>query len=485
MRLRPRRTVLNPRAVLVLGTILAAAGVFFMVHFVQQQQRMLVGAQPLAKPLLAQFNEHDAEAGRAMVERAVRETQSPSPDVAVPRRPAQGAEVSSFVYPNAERTLTFEYFLGRLSNQLWTLDWALRLALALNRTVVLPEFTDDVCYIGLPKTPSELASGHSLWDLDLLAQAPFRVDLFSGTKRLPAPVPECVFMESTHGKYLLKWAANRAQCSRLHFATSQGLVSPYRTDTRSLDVDPVVVWKYLAPHPSIMQAALRFVDAVRKRPGARVVGIHARSYFEAHQTPKGAKRVCFKSMGNLKRPVSQLVDSYASCKCAVREMTPDKLEAEWRRAQMDEVCSWGKGEPNGTEIQTFVRDHVGLSADESLIVASDHENKPFDDAFREMGAVFSSSTARLTNWPESKTYARQVRGLLPAVFDYAVLMQTDEFFATPGSTFSGAICRWRLGRARELDGAQASVVDACGFVDMWTISNVCAEKEARLGCKTT
>jgi len=109
----------------------------------------------------------------------------------------------AIVTAGPEKTLTFEYFLGRLSNQLWTLDWVFRLGLALNRTVVIPEFTDSVCYIGLPRTQEEEALGLSLWDLQILSQSPFKLDLYSGTKGLPPPEAACIFSESKHGKYLV------------------------------------------------------------------------------------------------------------------------------------------------------------------------------------------------------------------------------------------------------------------------------------------
>jgi hypothetical protein len=117
--------------------------------------------------------------------------------------------------------------------------------------------------------------------------------------------------------------------------------------------------------------------------------------------------------------------------------------------------------------------------------ATDHENATFDAAFASKGAVFSKFALRATDMVpagESGLAAKFLKAgkhLLPVVFDYAVLTHAEEFFSTPGSTFSAAVCRWR---AVEDSVHQAKTVDGCDFVNLWTFSDQCEEKEAKWEC---
>tara|TARA_B110000208_G_scaffold54211_1_gene71123 strand:- start:811 stop:1632 length:822 start_codon:yes stop_codon:yes gene_type:complete len=161
-----------------------------------------------------------------------------------------------------ERFLTFDYYPGRLNNQLWTLDWAFRSARAMGRTLYIRRPTTQNTYIGFPdrredETNAASSNGAVIWDLARL-RAHFRFVLeheLDGTPALsgasaslltaaPATLDsECVYDDMAGGDvYIAQWMAEKVRngtgkCRRLHLLTSHGMVHGWKTSTRKFGVE--------------------------------------------------------------------------------------------------------------------------------------------------------------------------------------------------------------------------------------------------------
>lgn len=64
---------------------------------------------------------------------------------------------------------------------------------------------------------------------------------------------------------------------RVHIDSTQGLVHPFRSDTRRFGVGPLAFWSAMKPANYLMEAADKFIARMRKH-NQRLVGIHSRSH---------------------------------------------------------------------------------------------------------------------------------------------------------------------------------------------------------------
>ena len=167
-----------------------------------------------------------------------------------------------------ERFLSFEYYPGRLNNQLWTLDWAFRCAKAMGRTLYISRPTQQVQYVGLPdRRDDEVGDALRavLWDMQRLRSA-FRFVLqheLDGSPALsgasatllssnPGTLSaDCVWKDGAD-IYIAQWMAapqrnGTGKCRRLHLMTNHGMVHAWRTATRTWGVGPFAFFNAMRP----------------------------------------------------------------------------------------------------------------------------------------------------------------------------------------------------------------------------------------------
>jgi len=386
----------------------------------------------------------------------------------------------------AERYLTFEYFGGRLNNQLWTLDWVFRVALALNRTAVIGYPRTREHYIGWPSSPSDA----SLWDIEALRRAPFkfkfaweitddveRTLVFGDKEALPS---ECVWDFNESGKYLMLWAA-RSECThrRIHFSSGGGLVHSYKADTRKYGVDPLVFWRHMRLNREVIAAIHTWWSSTSPRGELEdAVGLHFRSWREANGDAAHARKVCKRLSQKMLTYAAKHFDALrgeCATQCAKRLEYVD-VEQFWRDHQLDVTC-----EPASTENVRTICGRSGLDQVErgemDFFVATDHETREADEVFESLNARMMYKVAmdafvdrfieRDQNGLQVRKYARSI---LPILLDLGALIQVGRFYGSPASTLSQAVCLWRraFGKREEVPGM-------CQLVWYSTISDVCDE----------
>ena len=172
-----------------------------------------------------------------------------------------------------ERFLSFEYYPGRLNNQLWTLDWAFRCAKAMGRTLYISRPTQQVQYVGLPdRRDDEVGDAPRavLWDMKRLRSA-FRFVLqheLDGSPALSGASAtllssnpdslnaDCVWKDGAD-VFIAQWMAapqrnGTGKCRRLHLMTNHGMVHAWRTATRKWGVGPFVFFNAMRPAQCVL-----------------------------------------------------------------------------------------------------------------------------------------------------------------------------------------------------------------------------------------
>lgn len=376
--------------------------------------------------------------------------------------------------------LTFDYFKGRLNNQLWTLDWVMRLALSLNRTAVLGRPTDREHFVGLPSSPTD----QSLWDVALLKQAPFRFlfywEVGEEDRDLLSPPPEadgqgqgqgCVWRYSEAEKYVARWAHRLdGECGRrMHIASGSGLIHSYKADTRAYGgggQDPLVFWRHMRPHPSVSHLVHTWRQQQSGDATRESLGLHWRSWREASGTEAHATKVC--------KRLSDKIVLYASkhtktvgCACPAAPPPPPNPAELWASERwFDLTCRPASAQ----NILAYTRLDPRR---QDLFVATDHETAEADEVFVSLGARMISGldAGPIAGRFELATDQRYAKALLPILFDLELMAQVDRFVGSPASTLSHAVCLWR--RAR---GKPEQTPGMCQLVWWSTFSDLCEER---------
>ena len=261
-----------------------------------------------------------------------------------------------------------------------TYDWVFRLSLAFNRKAFIHNAVEREHWLGLPRSKEEERAGASIWDLRLLRKKfsfvmeydeDFKNDrdlLTMSWEKLPQ---ECVWHYEKESKFLAEYmrkASSLHTCKgRIHFRTSNGLVHPYRTDTRSFGVGPLVFWSAMQPSKYLQDAALDFVNDIRNGNRAKkVVGIHSRSHnsynVPAAKAIKTCNRLALKTRRSSENHMGMLK------KCCAKELTlKDHVGDTYERLLLPAMC-------NITD--AYLTFH-GFK-DVLVAYASDHENKAVD-----------------------------------------------------------------------------------------------------------
>lgn len=298
-----------------------------------------------------------------------------------------------------EGYITFERYGGRLNNQLvrknmpfevkrlcndnsskLTYDWVFRLSLAFNRKVFIPKAVEREHWLGLPRSKAEELAGASIWNMELLRkQFSFVMDydedfdkdralLTASSSELPR---ECVWEYSKHTKFLaefMRTATSLHTCKdRIHFKTSTGLVHPYRTDTRSFGVGPLVFWSAMQPSKYLQDAAKAFVDEVRStNPEKSVLGIHSRSHnsynVPAAKAIKTCNRLALKTLSSSGNHMRMLKEC-----CGKGLAFKDRVSENYEKLKLPAMC-------NITNEYLTLHDFKNAL----VVYASDHENKAVD-----------------------------------------------------------------------------------------------------------
>lgn len=381
----------------------------------------------------------------------------------------------------SEHFITFDYFGGRLNNQLWTLDWVFRVALALNRTAILGAPRAREHYIGFPSGYND----GSLWDIDALRNAPFRFKfaweitdpseqtLLLGEKSsLPE---ECVWEFTEANKYVMYWAWKTAcQHKRIHFSTGNGLVHSYKADTRKYGVDPLVYWRNMRLHPDVFSITQSWWKQQSSKALSSAIGLHFRSWREANGDAAHALKVCKRLSEKLLSNAAKRFSALSS-KCDPGCKGSEEVELDvykfWRDNNFDITCQ----EATEERIRTIC--HETLSSEVDFFVATDHETVEADQILEGLGAKMMLHVD--TKWLIEKFYEKDSNGLsvrkyassiLPILLDVSALLQVGRFFGSPASTLSQAVCLWR--RAFDLKEEQPGM---CQLVWYSTYSDKCEE----------
>eukprot|EP00516_Mucochytrium_quahogii_P003433 CAMPEP_0203758230 /NCGR_PEP_ID=MMETSP0098-20131031/10989_1 /ASSEMBLY_ACC=CAM_ASM_000208 /TAXON_ID=96639 /ORGANISM=" , Strain NY0313808BC1" /LENGTH=1117 /DNA_ID=CAMNT_0050650533 /DNA_START=114 /DNA_END=3467 /DNA_ORIENTATION=- len=385
--------------------------------------------------------------------------------------------------------MTFDRYTGRLNNQLLTYDWAFRLSRAFKRTLVLTQPRKREFWIGLPQTKDEERHNTSLWDLTLMRKNfDFLMWYDTDTDSLKDPSkidPDCVWTDAskeknkTH-KSLASWmsdAVKNPACSeRIHFATSNGLVHPYRTDTTKYGVDHLVFWRAMQPSAYLKDLIQEFID--KNNDKGATLGFHSRSHnsYGPEQKEK-AKKSCQRLAKKPLAASSNYKKARELC-CKPASMTEPDSSMSWpdytvhlgtifQDRRLEEMC----------DIQTddmkyaisFARSVTGV--DTKIFLATDHENPAVDKLAVELGGSiyeYDGSEVKKNNpsimkYPNEGNYkADWYENIQGVLLDMLMLSQTDVFFGNPGSTLSQVVCMWRMVSAK--DRLERELSNTCGLV---------------------
>jgi len=397
--------------------------------------------------------------------------------------------------------MTFERFRGRLNNQLLNLDWAFRISLALRRTLFIDSRTvHHENWIGLPETLEEELHGTSLWNtLRLRSKFQFVTEYDIDPETHPViskdytTLPQtCVWSYALVSEYpewknialWAKQASKRPEClSRIHFHTSDGLVHPYRTDTRAMGVGQFTFWKLIRPTDYLVRVAKQFYwESFKNRP---VLAIHTRSHNSygpehfarslkrclrlvakplqhAHAFRQSAEKVCSDAHYKSLQDSDPFRDWYWPAEL-------QNIDAIYQARLLEDTCNIT---PAMVDLAlSYAKSHVEYPEDLGLFLASDHENPAVDELLYGLGAksytydaeaVSKGDPARQVFTEEGRSHHDWRQNIQGVLLDMLLLVESDVFFGNPGSTLTQVVCFWRLARAADTLSEELS--NTCGLV---------------------
>ncbi len=434
----------------------------------------------------------------------------PSDDVAAAEA-ARAAALAALRQARARQLrafLTLTKYPARLNNQLLTMDWAFRVAHGLGRTLLWR--TDDSGsgqeqekWIGLPESAAEEAHNTSLWDMPRLRER-FQFltdyDVAASHGSLGAhPVlgraveqldPACVWRYALVDReprwkniaVWAHWADAQPQCAdRIHVDSSDGLVHPYRTDTRFLGVGPLDFWAAMRPSAHLVQVAQGFLRASFQ--GRPLLGIHARSHNsngprEAEKGRRTCKRLEEKPLahalnrirGRAKRCEEPPESDPQPAPVIAWPSYAADLEAIFKQRRLADMCDML---PETVDYALrFARNALGTD-NVTVFLATDHENAAVDELVYRIGgksyvyaakAVYAADPNRAKHPDEANSRMPWRDNIQGVLLDMLMLSMVDVFFGNPGSTLTQTVCMWRLSDAYQ--DAREERSNTCGLVLM-------------------
>lgn len=392
--------------------------------------------------------------------------------------------------PSYPRYFTFDYFGGRLNNQLWTLDWVFRFSAASNRTAIIGSPLKSEHYVGFPIN----AQDASLWDISQLSKSfafLFEWELTTEQHEMiyDEELPEeCAWKFSKHGKYTLDWALRsgpkRCEHVRFHFFSGEGLLHPYKADLRFFHIDPLMFWANMRLHDDFAIIAREWWEQVGGAASGSSIGVHFRTWREANGDDAHAKRVCLFQTEKLLRNSKFSIMAWPQC-CGLTSVSP--LAAVWNKARTGTTALSCDPASASLLYEMVGGKNVldGASAREELFMATDHDSADADQIFSNLGVKMMNLEQQtlvlkakldlfLSRFDSSKAIGTQhstrdlAEKLAPILLDVQVLLETDRFFGSPASTLSHGVCLWRkaMGKAEEVPGM-------CQLVWLSTFSDLC------------
>jgi hypothetical protein len=367
------------------------------------------------------------------------------------------------------RFLTWEFYEGRMGNQLNQFEWIFRVAKAFNRTVVIPTRTHWEQYIGIPQSRNGTSY---VWDFNRFVQSldlVFEQDLLNLVGfQFPTLAPECEWdypSARTPNKYVVDWiekAEKHSTCwFHIHFRSRNGLVSAYRSDTRRFGVDQLLFWRNLVPKQEIMTQAQAMINDLPNPDGLPVIGLHARTWREANSNQtKATYRVC--APGTQKKKDEAIEAAHKRVSCGLEPLasywTDSLARSVWEKRGFSDACL----PYTASNVAKLVfRSEENLKRN-GFVVATDHERSEIDEDFIAMGGRFLPPKPKATE-------DDRIFGL---VFDFALMIKADLFYGSPTSTLTQAICFWRRALRSDFDPRSPEL---CNLLWLSTYSNRCDE----------
>lgn len=320
------------------------------------------------------------------------------------------------------------------------MEWVYRMAKMTNRTLVLERSQIEETFSGYPDTWG--AHEYSLWDVDLLRQSPVKLLLPGEFTTLPEAHAKCAWTDES--TYLATWmfrANQRSEChGRIHLATSKGIPSEYRTDTREFGVDPMLFWTYVRFRPSLFAFAKA---ELRRMLGSEEpqVGVHARTFRESRSSQQYVNdRVCGPQSRTTAQILAERLSSRKQCGCPVPGIVYEDVEAKWNELRLNETCDLTL--PNAL---AGITNHTSLDLlQRGFFMATDHEDRQVDELFVQRGAKMFDFTKLPQAGGSSSVDPSWIRAVEPLSLDLAALITTREFFGVPASSLTRAVCSWRM-----------------------------------------
>jgi len=433
-----------------------------------------------------------------------------SSDDSIQAKMRHGIELSQVkaLAEKAKRSMmTFDQFGGRLNNQLLSFDWAFRVAKAVGRSLFVK--TKDLkteFWIGWPSTKEEELHDTSMWEMVLLRRnfdfiMDYEEDVVSSYPILERPYqeldPKCVWTDelvsqNPEFKQVAHWAAYVSkfpECSeRIHFASKNGLIHSYRTDTNKFGVSYYDFWSAMRPSKYLNDLVSKFISS--NLGTAKIsLGMHVRSHnsYGAVNVKKAYNSCMRLALKPLDHATRYQIARTTCCKSET-PVSPDPAfiwlkdsenlgEIFYKTRHLDKMCNISV--QNIIEAADFTTKTTKTKTFQYFL-ATDHENKAVDKLVMDHGGInfaYDSEKVfqgdpKLQKYPnEGRSQMKRRNGIQGVLIDMLILSKTDVFFGNPGSTLSQVVCFWRFANNKDLLTTELSNI--CGLILLATGSSTC------------
>lgn len=411
-------------------------------------------------------------------------------------------ETDEFGNINKASWVTFERFGGRLNNQLVTYDWAFRISKVLKRTLFIHTPYRREHWIGFPMSKKEEKENLGLWETKALRDNfdfVFEYEVNKNGNREDHPIlkgrlgeglpKECIIrLHYLKPKYILHHILSHVydpnlqkKCDkRLHLQTTDGLIHPWKSDTRWLNVDPFIFYRNMRPNKFLRDEAKRYITEVRSEhqnnkddpdEDTIVVGVHTRahnSYLEPYPSTKAYNR-CNRIANKTVKAAAAYTNAVHTCcgdnfnKDYLDINGEDVFHIYYEKEKLMDMCHLNQRILDYSLHPPLLKDvHQVEKHNIQIILATDKELPDVDKLFYEKGNAVSYDSKvlkKLENKVTADTNAEKTKpshinsnvgnkkmrsDVEVVMMDMLILQYSDFFVGAPSSTLSQAICYWRM-----------------------------------------